>query len=656
MRKCLHPPSNTTASVLLTAAFFFLFSFFQAHAELKEKDLSTAKTGGGEIIKCHPKGERGGLKIAEALAKLKKGSVLHLMPAEYESEISVSVKGVIIEGEPGYYYRNRLNIRAEDCIVRNIWISSMLCDYSFIAVDSIIGYFHASAQDGGDVFFRNCCFEDMHFYSYAKNKKINLSNCTLNSFSSAITLSGGDWTIENCVLCATGKALTCWSSGQNDSRLKIKNSIIYGGECLGSNTRTGAVCSDLKGLKKIFSVKTEGKVLLEKPQFLMEIGNIRIAYSDRARDLEKYILKDDSPGSKEGWGANATANMFYELAKKNQPANISMFSEEIPMETIPPPEFRRMATPAPAETEPPEPPDDVGDEMQGTAFVVQALQTQASPLATGLRVKKGQKFTIYPNKEDKWTGGGTKANLYCGYMGYDDRGNMWMRLHCRVGNAQPEPVVDSKEMTAEADGELFLYAYDDKAAGNVGQIRVAVALPEDALDKDLVAYYPFNGNANDESGSGNNGTVHGATLTADRFGNAGKAYSFDGDDYIDCGNSSDFNLNEHTITCWIIVSSNFQEGGNILGKVKPLVYESLNFCLDSKKRMSTWFATGGEINHQIAGLMPIEEDKWCFIGIRYDGSKVCFFKDGRLDSDFPRSGEVRINEVIAKVQDCTIKR
>ena len=43
----------------------------------------------------------------------------------------------------------------------------------------------------------------------------------------------------------------------------------------------------------------------------------------------------------------------------------------------------------------------------------------------------------------------------------------------------------------------------------------------------LVAYYPFNGNANDESVNNNDGTVNGATLTADRFGNASSAYSFD---------------------------------------------------------------------------------------------------------------------------------
>jgi Concanavalin A-like lectin/glucanases superfamily len=46
--------------------------------------------------------------------------------------------------------------------------------------------------------------------------------------------------------------------------------------------------------------------------------------------------------------------------------------------------------------------------------------------------------------------------------------------------------------------------------------------------KDLIAYYQFNGNADDESGNGNNGTVYGALLIPDRFGNPNSAYSFGG--------------------------------------------------------------------------------------------------------------------------------
>jgi hypothetical protein len=48
-----------------------------------------------------------------------------------------------------------------------------------------------------------------------------------------------------------------------------------------------------------------------------------------------------------------------------------------------------------------------------------------------------------------------------------------------------------------------------------------------APSEGLVAYYPFNGNANDESGNGYNGDVTGATLVADRFGNENSAFSFD---------------------------------------------------------------------------------------------------------------------------------
>ena len=53
----------------------------------------------------------------------------------------------------------------------------------------------------------------------------------------------------------------------------------------------------------------------------------------------------------------------------------------------------------------------------------------------------------------------------------------------------------------------------------------------------LVAHYPFNGNANDASGNGNNGTVNGATLTTDRFGSPDNAYSFNGSSFIGVPNS-----------------------------------------------------------------------------------------------------------------------
>ncbi len=73
------------------------------------------------------------------------------------------------------------------------------------------------------------------------------------------------------------------------------------------------------------------------------------------------------------------------------------------------------------------------------------------------------------------------------------------------------------------------------------------------LTEGLIGYYPFNGNANDESGNGNNGTVNGAILVADKFGNENSAFEFDGiNDYIQT-NPADINR-EFSIIGWIDVS------------------------------------------------------------------------------------------------------
>jgi hypothetical protein len=78
-----------------------------------------------------------------------------------------------------------------------------------------------------------------------------------------------------------------------------------------------------------------------------------------------------------------------------------------------------------------------------------------------------------------------------------------------------------------------------------------------SLNQGLVAYYPFDGNARDQSGNGNNGEVHNATLTTDRFGNPNSAYSFDGSgSYIKVVNGVPFDFsNIFSVAFWISPST-----------------------------------------------------------------------------------------------------
>jgi uncharacterized protein (TIGR02145 family) len=73
----------------------------------------------------------------------------------------------------------------------------------------------------------------------------------------------------------------------------------------------------------------------------------------------------------------------------------------------------------------------------------------------------------------------------------------------------------------------------------------------------LVGWWPFNGNANDESGNGNHGTVNGATLAADRFGRSNAAFSFNGaNNKIVIQNTLLSNsFSSHTTAIWINTSS-----------------------------------------------------------------------------------------------------
>ena len=79
------------------------------------------------------------------------------------------------------------------------------------------------------------------------------------------------------------------------------------------------------------------------------------------------------------------------------------------------------------------------------------------------------------------------------------------------------------------------------------------------MDPSLEAFYPFNGNANDESGNsyhgqlGDNTTSKSPTLTTDRYGNAEKAYSFDGNDYIALDKYVTNNsISEITVCAWVL--------------------------------------------------------------------------------------------------------
>ena len=150
-------------------------------------------------------------------------------------------------------------------------------------------------------------------------------------------------------------------------------------------------------------------------------------------------------------------------------------------------------------------------------------------------------------------------------------------------------------------------------------------LAQGDLNDGLIAYYPFNGNANDESGNGINGIVNGATLAEDRFGETNNAHSFDGNDFVSMGNPPSLRLSEDfTISSWALFSSNSgtdrilsfnQEFGYELGiwDGNPwFAYGRTNHRSSQVIQPNTWFnltvtKAGNLINLYLNGVKILEE-------------------------------------------------
>ena len=107
-------------------------------------------------------------------------------------------------------------------------------------------------------------------------------------------------------------------------------------------------------------------------------------------------------------------------------------------------------------------------------------------------------------------------------------------------------------------------------------IGISQDLPSYVPTDGLLAYYPFNGNANDASGNGNHGTVNGATLTTDRNNNADNAYVFDNSNIEIPHQFYSNGWNDYTINLWFLTSDKTVSSQAILNTI-PHDGEGLNF-------------------------------------------------------------------------------
>jgi len=179
----------------------------------------------------------------------------------------------------------------------------------------------------------------------------------------------------------------------------------------------------------------------------------------------------------------------------------------------------------------------------------------------------------------------------------------------------------------------------------IRSVKAAPGQAQFSLTDGLVAYYPFNGNAKDASGNGNNGVVSGATLTADRLGNPNSAYSFDGfRDQIEIPASPQFDTGSRTISLWIksapwplahpwvdLISKDCEAPG----QREWVIQEK-----QSGQIRTAVFTSTGE--HCLDTVGALKQGEWHQVAWVWDGTTEQTYIDGTLDSSLPAAGALVI--------------
>jgi hypothetical protein len=174
----------------------------------------------------------------------------------------------------------------------------------------------------------------------------------------------------------------------------------------------------------------------------------------------------------------------------------------------------------------------------------------------------------------------------------------------------------------------------------------AQTVPSYVPTNGLVGWWPFNGNANDESGNGNNGTIYGAVSTTDRNGISNSCYDFDlvGKSWgqrnkeIYIPYSTQFNSSQLTVSVWVYPRSYFDpansndknsraicrtEGGysNPNGQVWGIEFNDV--------RVRGFILSSATTNNQSSAIAdynsPLTLNQWHHIVMTFDGVNVKLF-------------------------------
>ena len=219
----------------------------------------------------------------------------------------------------------------------------------------------------------------------------------------------------------------------------------------------------------------------------------------------------------------------------------------------------------------------------------------------------------------------------------------------------PDVSIDISNQSISEGGDDFAQITATLSVATTQDVKVNLELSGTAQSNDfvqlnstvkppsqgLVAYYSFDGNADDQSGNDHNGSANNVTSEIDRHGVADGSYGFDGNSsYVEIPWSGNLKVQKDiTISSWIKVKDKSEDGsvgsyGNIINTPGEYFQLYLNWNGgDGINNREIYSRSGG---HGFEISQPITEDKWVNVVYTYtsgpssDEDTLRVYADGAL--------------------------
>lgn len=159
----------------------------------------------------------------------------------------------------------------------------------------------------------------------------------------------------------------------------------------------------------------------------------------------------------------------------------------------------------------------------------------------------------------------------------------------------------------------------------------------------LVAYYPFDGNANDASGNANHASTVQAAFVQDRFDQPNSACSFNGiNQYVAVPDSPTLSPpNQVSFSAWILSAE--RKGAYVLKKGGHLTDGSYVIALDASGVPSVWISTSTKHYHQVSANSAIPLSTWTHVCGVYNGQTLAIYVNGQLSNTTAADGILYVN-------------